>query len=81
MEKLIPRRSPEIVRKLYNIVSLVSQEEILAEAVEIAVKHKVTVYDVLYIAAAKKFNAQLATADKVQAEAAEKEGVKVVYLA
>lgn len=70
----------EIIKGLYNAVSLIDQDAVLPEAVEVALKHRITVYDALYIAAAKKLKASLATADEKQAEAAKNEGVDVVLI-
>jgi len=75
-----PAAVPEIAARLYRVVELLDQEEVLREAVEIALRRRVTVYDALYIAAAKKHGAVLATADRRQAEAAMEEGVEVRLL-
>lgn len=58
-----------------DVVKLVSQGRSLLEAFKIAVRHKVTVYDALFIALAKELDAELVTSDRRQAEVAEKEGV------
>ncbi|ASJ13517.1 nucleotide-binding protein [Thermococcus thioreducens] len=51
----------------------------LPEGEKIALEHKITVYDALYIAQALKYG-KLATSDEKQGKIAEKLGVKVVYL-
>jgi len=56
------------------------EEAYLDEAVEIALKHGVTVYDALYIALAKSSGLKLLTADKEQANIAELEKVPVILL-
>ena len=51
----------------------------LPEGERIALEHKITVYDALYIAQALKYG-ELATSDEKQGEIAEKLGVEVFYL-
>jgi predicted nucleic acid-binding protein len=63
-----------------NVVKLVSQEDLMRDALELAVKTRITVYDALFIALAKKTGLRLATADREQARAAEQAGVEVVLL-
>ncbi|MCC6004545.1 MAG: type II toxin-antitoxin system VapC family toxin [Thermofilum sp.] len=57
-----------------------SQENYLLDALEMAVKANITIYDALFIALAKKKNLELVTCDSTQAEAAEMLGVKVLTL-
>jgi predicted nucleic acid-binding protein len=63
-----------------NVVKLVGQEDLMRDALELAVKTRITVYDALFIALAKKTGLRLATADREQARAAEQAGVEVVLL-
>ncbi len=56
------------------------QEGYLAEAFEISVKSKITIYDALFIALAKKRNLELVTSDENQADAARKLNVKVTIV-
>lgn len=51
----------------------------LSEGEKIALEHKITVYDALYIAQALK-HGKLATSDEKQGKTAEKLGVEVFYL-
>ncbi len=51
----------------------------LPEGEKIALEHKITVYDALYIAQALKYG-NLATSDEKQGKIAEKLGVEVTYL-
>ena len=67
-----------ILKKLENIVKIAPQNDLLCSALEIAIEDGITVYDALYIAAAIKFKATLVTADRKQAEIAEKRNVKVI---
>ena len=72
--------------KLYEIMksmigkNIVLKPEIkyLQEALKIALKNRVTVYDALYISLAKTKNLPLLTLDRRQSKAAEKVGVKVI---
>ena len=51
---------------------------LIAESVNpSSLNNKITVYDSLFIALAKKLHTELITSDSRQAEAAEKEGVRV----
>jgi predicted nucleic acid-binding protein len=56
------------------------QEPYLVEALEIALRNNITVYDALFVAMAKRKGLELATCDEKQAKAARKEGVKAVLL-
>jgi len=56
------------------------QEGYLAEAFEISVKSKITIYDALFITLAKKRNLELVTSDEKQADAARKHNVKVTVV-
>jgi len=59
---------------------IVSQEELLQEALSMAVKEKLTVYDTLFISLAKKNKLPLLTSDTKQAKAAKEEGVEVILV-
>ena len=70
-----------IIRTLLEgAIPVVDERDYLARALELAAKHKVTVYDALFIALALEKSAELVTSDKLQAAAAEKAGVKVVVV-
>ncbi|MEM3393093.1 MAG: type II toxin-antitoxin system VapC family toxin [Candidatus Bathyarchaeia archaeon] len=70
----------EILKDLIksNAIKLHCQEDYLIAAFRIAVKHKITVYDSLFIELAKSINLELVTSDDEQAEIAKKEGIKVM---
>ena len=72
----------EVVRDLLRAgaVVMVRQEEVLEEALLMAMRHGITVYDTLFIALAKARSLDLVTSDVKQAEAAEKAGVRVVLV-
>ncbi len=72
----------EVVRDLLRAgaVVMVRQEEVLEEALLMAMRHGITVYDALFIALAKARSLDLVTSDVKQAEAAEKASVRVVLV-
>ncbi|MEM3678055.1 MAG: type II toxin-antitoxin system VapC family toxin [Candidatus Bathyarchaeia archaeon] len=69
----------DILRELYpKAIKVEDEDEYLEEATLIASNQKITIYDALYIALAKRRGIPLLTSDQRQAEAAEKEGVKTI---
>jgi len=72
----------EIVRDIVEnkALRMESQESYLMDAFKIAVEAKVTVYDALFVALAKKKGLELVTCDAMQAEAAKRMNVKVLLL-
>jgi predicted nucleic acid-binding protein len=54
----------EDLTKLYDGLSITPTRELKDEALQIAISQNITVYDALFIAATKKINATLYTADK-----------------
>jgi len=60
-----------------NIV-LEPETKYIGESLEIALRHKITVYDALYLALAKKKNLPLLTLDEKQAQIARKLEIKTV---
>lgn len=62
-----------------NIVILEPQNLYIDKAIEIALKHKITIYDSLYIAQALK-HGELLTSDEKQGEIAKKYNVKIHYI-
>ena len=52
--------------ELWSKLDKIHIEELVKEAVEIAIKYNITIYDSLYLAAADKYNAGLATYDERQ---------------
>ena len=61
-------------------IPLISQDKLLAQALALAVNEKITVYDALFIAAAKELKTELVTSDTKQMEVAVRNGVKVVFV-
>lgn len=53
-----------VLRRLINTSKIFKAEEILDEAVKLAVDHDITVYDALFIALAIKLNERLVTTDR-----------------
>jgi predicted nucleic acid-binding protein len=72
----------EIIKDIVEseVLRVESQENYLLDALEMAVKANITIYDALFIALAKKKNLELVTCDSAQAEAAKMLGVKVLTL-
>ena len=70
----------KILVHLSRIVQIVLQKEQFEKALEIATKHKVTIYDALFIALAANTNQLLITSDGKQAETSEKCGVIITLL-
>ncbi len=59
---------------------LADQSKYLLEAFKIAVKHRLTVYDTLFIALARAESLELVTADEKQFKAALEENVRAVFV-
>lgn len=72
----------KVVEKLmeYSFFKIEKQNEYMLSAFKIASKRKITIYDALFIALAKKLNLPLITSDKKQAEIAKLENIKVAYI-
>ena len=72
----------EVVRDIVEnrALRMEPQESYLTDAFKIAVEAKVTVYDALFIALAKKKGLELVTCDAMQAEVAKRMDVKVLLL-
>ena len=72
----------EILNKMIKdkLLTLENEKEYYNEAIKIALKHKITVYDALYIAQAKKYNTTLVTSDKAQATIARRIKLKTRYI-
>ncbi len=60
-----------------DVLTVKSQEEYLDEAFQIALRHKVTVYDSLYLAMALKEKLPIITFDRKQAKVAKEMGLSV----
>jgi len=63
-----------------GVIHIEPELQYLEKALHIALKHRITVYDALYIVQALELGATLLTSDKGQGEVARKEGVKHVLL-
>lgn len=61
-----------------GIVRVENQEQFLEEALSVAVRRRITVYDSIFITLAKRRGLPLLTSDGKQARAAEEEGVKTI---
>ncbi len=61
-------------------VKIDDEKRYLDEAIRIAFRRKLTIYDSLYIALAKEKKLKLLTADLTQAKAAEVEGVPITII-
>ncbi len=75
---------PQRIERLKKAMVLVDRFETasryIEEALEIAVSKKTPVYDALFIALSKKFDAELITRDKKQVKIAREAGAKVLLL-
>ena len=68
----------ELVRT--GVIIIEPEDKYIAEALEIALNHDISIYDSLYISLALKYG-ELLTCDARQAEVASKLGIKVYYIA
>ncbi len=68
----------ELVRT--GVIIIEPEDKYIAEALEIALNHDISIYDSLYISLALKYG-ELLTCNARQAEVASKLGVKVYYIA
>ena len=59
---------------------LANQKELLPDAMHIALKHGLTVYDAVFVALALKEDLPLLTAGRQQAKAAQEEGLEAVFI-
>ncbi len=64
--------------ELWNKLSVISTHEIIREALEVAIREGITIYDSLYIAVAQYYTGALATFDTKQREKATRLGLKVL---
>jgi len=67
----------QMIAKVTSLVRLVPQEGLIAESYQIAVEHRITVYDALFIAAALHEKQELITCDEEQARIGRKLALKV----
>lgn len=68
----------KLVRK--EVITVESSEMYLKRALEIAMEHKIPIYDCLFLAQAKALKAELITSDKRQGEIAKKIEVNVIHI-
>ena len=73
------------IKILYDLLKseaiiIVNQDEYLIEALKIANRNKITIYDSLFIALAKSKNLDLVTSDKKQYEITKKEGLNSLFV-
>jgi predicted nucleic acid-binding protein len=70
----------EIINYLPKIVTITPQKEHFSKALEIAIKHKLVIYDALFIALSANTNTPLLTSDEKQAETSKEYGVAVTLI-
>ena len=70
----------EIINYLPKIVRITPQNEHFSKALEIAIKHKLVIYDALFIALSANTNTPLLTSDEKQAKTSKEYGVTVTLL-
>ena len=70
----------EIINYLPKIVRITPQKEHFSKALEIAIKHKLAIYDALFIALSANTNTPLLTSDEKQAETSKEYGVAVTLI-
>ena len=70
----------EIIVRSPRIVKIMPQKEQFPKAMEIATKHKITIYDALFIALASNTNQPLLTSDRKQAETSKQYGVTTILV-
>lgn len=82
MEELKVEQVISLIEAFLNsgILRVYPQNTLLKEALELSVKLDMTVYDSLYISLAKKFNVDLITSDRLQAEKAEIIGIRAILV-
>jgi predicted nucleic acid-binding protein len=69
-----------IIDQLPRILKIMPQKEHFPKALEIAVKHKLTIYDALFIALSASADTPLLTSDRKQAKASEDYGVTTTLI-
>ena len=78
--EVTPETAKEIINYLPKIVRITPQKEHFSKAFEIAIKHKLTIYDALFIALSVNTNMPLLTSDEKQAKASKEHGVAVTLM-
>ncbi|MBS7612226.1 type II toxin-antitoxin system VapC family toxin [Candidatus Bathyarchaeota archaeon] len=72
------KRFEILMETVGNVIELVSEVDLIREAMKIAMENNITLYDALYVALALKMRIPLLTMDKGQAETAKKYGLNVI---
>ena len=70
----------EIINYLPKIVRITPQKEHFSKALEIAIKHKLVIYDALFIALSANTSTPLLTSDEKQAKTSKEYGVAVTVI-
>ncbi len=70
----------EILNYIPRIVKIESQKEHFSKAIEIAIKHKLAIYDALFTALSINTNTPLLTSDTKLAEISKEYGVTVILV-
>ena len=73
------KKRSKVIDALPNVVVFESGIQYLEKSREIAVNHKITIYDALYVAQAIRYGT-LATSDEKQGRVAERVGIEVLYV-
>ena len=75
------RQALKILKSMLEVnITIYTSHDIIEDAFDIAVRRKITIYDAIYIALARRTGSTLVTLDQKQAEAAAAEGVNVTLL-
>lgn len=77
-----PEEANELVKALLSLdIVIVPATGLMPRALEIGLKHKLAIYDSVYIALAENLNYPLITVDKKQAKASQAEGITLKDIA
>ena len=74
------KTTKQIITHLSRILKIMPQKEQFEKALEISIKHKITIYDALFIALATNTNQPLLTSDRKQAETSKQYGVTTILI-
>ncbi len=70
----------EIIDHLPKVVRIAPEKDHFPKALEIAIKHKIAIYDALFIALSANTNTPLLTSDQEQASISKENGVEVTII-
>jgi predicted nucleic acid-binding protein len=85
VKRVIDRDQAEELRKALEllidakIIIIEREEQYIEKAFDIALTHRLTIYDALYISQALRWG-KLLTSNKLQEEVAQKLGIEVIYI-